>query len=242
MWSTSKSVDAPQWVAFYQGTTRTAYVVDNGIVSQLVAEGSFRTPEGITERSTNPDIWRAYGEPDVFWYTRGARSWSLSNIAFPLVMLLGGIVAGYLLRVYHRREAAGRLPVTILIPLLLGAGSATVSATIGFWIVAGYQIPMLLYPAIVVTSFVIGLLVTGIFEAMGRWSTSLLRHIAVLVLMVLGALLAEWVVFLLYPKGIVTWSIIWSGILHSLFSLGLLLSVKLRRSSEENQQQANSGL
>lgn len=241
VWSGSKAKDVPVFAAFYPEDGRSLYAVfDKNMLKELVAEGAFRTPEGITERSSSRDIWKAYGEPEVFWYLNSG-SWSPRNIALPVVMFVGGIVAGYLLRVYHRRSRTERQPTALLMPLLLGAVTATVAATIGFWILAGYRIPMVLYPAVAITSFVSGLVLTGIYEAMRGWCTSFLRRIVVLILMILGTVLAVWIVFLLYPKAIVTWSIVWLGIFYSLFSLGLLLSATLRSSNEDHLQQANAG-
>lgn len=239
IFSGSRMKGTPVFSAFYLDGQHMLYAaIENGVVSQIVVEGPFKTPEGITEQSTNSDIWKAYGEPDVFWHLNTG-VWSVSNVALPLSMLVGGIIAGYLLRVYHRRRATQRRHPAPLIPLVMGALMAMVAATIGFWITSGHR-SMILYPVIATTSFVSGLALTGVYEATHKWCISFLRCVAVLILMLAGTTLAVWVVFLLYPRTIVTWSILWLGIIYSLFSLGLLLGARVSYHAESSPSEVNT--
>lgn len=103
---------------YVQGRTKLLFVsLSGGRASQLQVAGEFRTPEGLTDRSTIPDIERLYGRAEEYYRVENETKPLRFVLVYPMLLVLG-ILTGFIIR---GGMQSGDGVQTVLRPALIAA-------------------------------------------------------------------------------------------------------------------------
>ena len=110
-----------------------AVLLTGGKVSQVEVMGAFRTPEGVTEKSTIPDIERAYGRADEYYRVENEQNPFLMFLILPVLLALGvafGLLTGRVIRGKMQDDTGNQALVNAM--MIAAIALATFSFLFGF--------------------------------------------------------------------------------------------------------------
>ncbi len=195
-------------------------------VSQLDIMGAFRTPEGVTDRSTIPEIEKAYGRADQYYQITDARNPLALLIVMPVLLALGlgfGLLAGIIIRGRMQDDSGSGALVHAMV--IAGAGLAAYSLLFGFVFLRSMGMPVdwKIVPVNMVSAGITGAICVLIMKVLKSRMTGCLGALVILFSMELVSLV---VTLLTTGTGPVTFDArgMLGGILYLPFVIGLFVT------------------
>lgn len=200
--------------------------LSGGRVSQVEIMGEFRTPEGVTDKSTIPDIERVYGRADQYYRVVDTRNWFLLFLSVPIMLVLGlvlGLLTGRVIRSKMQDDAGNEALVRGM--MIAAVALAAFSFLFGFVFarLIGSSLDWKMMPIAMVSAGLTGAICVLIMKILWSRMSGCLGALVTLFSMVLVSLV---VVALTMGTGPVTFDAegMMGGSLYAPFVIGMFLT------------------